>query len=260
MSTDKGDVYIFSFCAIPGVGKSTLLKQLQETDALKKYLPENVQIAIVQEPVDEWREKGWLQQFYEDPSQNAAAFQFLVFDSHVDAIASAIAAARRAAAPTTEAQEKTRANAANLPPTAVGLQVLLVERSFYCQRLFWQVQVDNGCKSANSFYNTAYTRLWEKWRKFVPEPSHLFYLHTSTLDETMKRVDQRDRAEEKQSGLTREYQAQLLAKHEAWYTEPVARPHGAPEEGVPCTHVCVDRVDEQTIEQIGIVICNTLAK
>lgn len=253
--SEKQGVYIFSFCAIPGVGKSTLLKQLQETDALKKYLPENVQIAIVQEPVDEWREKGWLQQFYEDPSQNAAAFQFLVFDSHVDALTAAIAAALRAAATTPEE----RANAANLPPTAVGLQVLLVERSFYCQRLFWQVQVDNGCKSANSFYNTAYTRLWEKWRKFVPEPSHLFYLHTSTLDETIKRVDQRDRAEEKQSGLTREYQAQLLAKHEAWYTEPVARPHGGPEEGVPCTHVCVDHVDEQTIEQIGKEIFKRLA-
>ena len=250
MSTEKGDVYIFSFCAIPGVGKSTLLKQLQETDALKKYLPKNVQIAYVQEPVDEWREKGWLQQFYEDPSQNAAAFQFLVFDSHVEAIAAALA---------------------NRPPQAGGLQsqsqkheqdvaslVLLVERSFYCQRLFWQVQVDNGCKSANSFYNTAYTRLWSKWRRFIPEPSHLFYLHTTTLDETMRRVEQRDRAEEKKSGLTREYQAQLLAKHEAWYTEPVAMPLGSPEEGVPCTHVCVDLVDDQTIEQIGRVICNTL--
>ena len=288
-------ILVFSFCAIPGVGKSTLLKHLQKTGVLEKDLPKNTKVIYVQEPVDQWRERGWLQQFYQDPSQNAAAFQFLVFDSHVDSLAAAIAAAKedssRASAifsPSprgsaaggggeTEAHEEqgyasptsprggaagrggysegTASADADADADADASLVVLVERSFYCQRLFWQVQVDNACASANALYNDAYVRLWSKWRHFIPEPSHMFFLYTSELDETMRRVDARDRAEEKKSGLTKAYQAQLLAKHEAWYTEPVARPPGCPTEGVPCTRICLDEGEER-LKNAVLAICD----
>jgi len=259
-------IHVFSLCAIPGVGKSTLLKHLKDTQALNAYLPKNAKVIFVQEPVDEWRKHGWLQQFYQDPSQNAAAFQFLVFDSHVEALSAAIAAERAEACKMNVVSSETEAAPAAKPRDKkenqkdVATLVFLVERSFYCQRLFWQVQVDNGCASANALYNTAYTRLWSRWRSFIPEPSHMFFLYTTSLDETMRRVEQRDRAEEKESGLTKTYQAHLLAKHESWYTEPVARPLGCPTEGVPCTRICLDNQElDEAVEVIGKRIFATLS-
>lgn len=223
MSEGEPQIFLVSCVGIPGVGKSTLLDRLSKTGILKNAFSSNIALVHVQEPSALWRERGWLAKFYEDPDMNAAGFQFLVFDSHVDALASAIADAKR-----------NNPNASTI--------IVLSERSMYCQRLFWQLQVENGCTTANSLYNDAYLRLWSKWRHFLPEPNLILYFYTSHIGETMKRVDARDRSEEKQQGggLTLEYQAKLSAKHDAWYTAPIAHPPGAPSEGIPCLHINMD--------------------
>jgi deoxyadenosine/deoxycytidine kinase len=222
--TEGQQIFLISCVGIPGVGKSTLLDRLSKTGILKNAFSSNIALVHVQEPSALWRERGWLAKFYEDPDMNAAGFQFLVFDSHVDAVASAIAEAKQQY------------------PNASTI-IMLVERSCFCQRLFWQLQVENGCTTANSLYNDAYLRLWSKWRHFLPEPNLILYFYTSHIGETMKRVDARDRSEEKQGGgggLTLEYQAKLSAKHDAWYTAPIAHPPGAPSEGIPCLHINMD--------------------
>lgn len=225
MSKGQPKIFLVSCVGIPGVGKSTLLDRLSKTGVLKNAFSSNIALVHVQEPSALWRERGWLAKFYEDPDMNAAGFQFLVFDSHVDALASAIADAKEQYA------------------TASTI-IVLCERSAYCQRLFWQLQVENGCTTANSLYNDAYIRLWSKWRRFLPEPNLIVYFYTSHIGETMKRVDARDRSEEKQQsgggGLTLEYQAKLSAKHDVWYTAPIAHPPGAPSEGIPCLHINMD--------------------
>ena len=226
MSEGEPQIFLVSCVGIPGVGKSTLLDSLSKTGMLQKAFSSNIALVHVQEPCALWRERGWLAKFYEDPDMNAAGFQFLVFDSHVDALASAIVDAKLQY------------------PKAASI-IILAERSFYCQRLFWQLQVENGCTTANSLYNDAYLRLWSKWRQFLPEPNLILYFYTSHIGETMRRVDARDRAEEKQQGggggLTLEYQSKLSEKHDVWYTAPIAHPPGAPSEGIPCMHINMDK-------------------
>ncbi len=60
-----------------GVGKTTLMRKLQEekTWSKKPY--------FVEEPVEEWKEQGLLQKYYEDPHKWALPFQILALTSRI---------------------------------------------------------------------------------------------------------------------------------------------------------------------------------
>lgn len=217
---------------IPGVGKSTALRRLKETGAMARAV--GGRVVFVREPSDLWRDRGWLQKFYADPGRYAAAFQFLAFDSFVEALESAIAAS--------------------------GDALYVCERSMYDHRLFWSVQVDEAHETADSMYNDAYTRQWARWKRFIPEPAHIFFLKTPDLQDTMARVQERAR-EEETSGLTLDYQEKLLERHREWYRTPTASPPGAPAEGVPCTVVDATpdwRHDDDEIEKLARFIADAI--
>lgn len=243
-------IKVVGCCGIPGVGKSVALKRLKRSGALQAITDQHFEDSprgpplyiFVPEPVKEWKTNGWIQAYYDNPDQEAACFQWLVFDSHVRAIEAAIEAA----------------------PKDRDL-VIVQERTMYDQRLFWEQQVELGYRTATPRYNQAYLAIWQRWRRFVPEPNVLLFFQTTDIQQTMQRVKRRARVEEmggsfsesdmlKQStdalasgepilkvgGLTLEYQLKLLDLHKAWFEEPVARPPGAPESGVPCVHVNAD--------------------
>lgn len=247
------NVILVGVAGIIGVGKSTTLKRLKEKHFLeqqimqrKKTLRQPVQIVWMLEPSDMWRDLGWLQEFYKDPDANAFWFQFGVFDTHVDALRNAM-----------------------IDRKGGHTLIVIVERTMYCQRLFWDVQYD--LKRAKKQQNEVYVRMWSKWNWFVPEPRLIFFLKTSSLDVAMNRVEKRAREGEtplhkkksverkelklswtpeegelsasppKSGGVTREYQQLLLDKHEKWYTQPIARPPGCGKRGIRCVHLETDQ-------------------
>jgi deoxyadenosine/deoxycytidine kinase len=235
----RGRVYFITFAGIIGVGKSTLLHQLESSALLQTELERHLgplaapQVVFIKEPIDLWTRNGWLDAFYQDKSLNAAAFQFLAFSTHTENVEAALATAR-----VQYGEER---------------DLLLVsERSMYDQRLFWELQRDNQETTANSLYNDAYVRIWQQWRRFEPEPDLIFYLYVSQLDTAMERINARARGSE--SLLSRDYQAALLVKHDAWFTAPYAHPLGEPsDKGVPCERICADAPYHENSESMQVV-------
>lgn len=209
---NKQDVLIFGLSGVIGVGKTTTLNGLRETlrNELTSRMPstQEYELCFVLEPSDLWREMGWLEKFYADPRGNALSFQLLVFDSHVDAIRSAI-------------EGKTKA-------------ICLVERTMLDQLLFWKVQVERNTDQGMA--DDAYVRMWTKWSLLIPPISKIFFCQTSSIQDTMQRVRHRDRKEE---SVSLEYQEHLLRKHKEWFT---AGKTSVPniETQVDCVHIYLD--------------------
>jgi thymidylate kinase len=266
MSEGLKKVYLVGFAGIPGCGKSSAIKLLERSNYLQEELKNTSEASVVfvQEPSDLWRQRGWLQAFYANPSKNAAAFQMLVFDSYIDAVLAGIERGSKSANPGREGCQ---------PPL-----IVVVERTFYCQRLFWEQQVESGCESASGMFIEAYEHIWRRWRSFVPEPSLVFLFQTTDIQTTMRRVQTRARAEElgllssstdnsvvaanggddpiqAVGGLTLDYQQRLLKKHQEWFNEPVAHPLGCETtEGIPCAHVNVDKpyhTDDNALRELA---------
>lgn len=196
----------------------------------------HIKVIVVHEPSGLWREKGYLQAFYEDPKANALAFQLIVFDTHVDAVQKAIY-------PYKDATDT--------------LVVVLVERSMWDQLLFWKLQIDLARNKDDVLDDAAYMGVWQKWNMCLPRIEKIFYCSTSDIQKTMQRVKLRARREElgisksgqsipndlvsrsetpspppagtedqpieSVGGLSLEYMVALKNKHDEWYMEPFAQ-------------------------------------
>lgn len=259
MMNEHRSIFVVGCCGIPGVGKSSALKRFEKTGILQNFLDNHYnkktgarkgpKIIYIRESSKEWREKGWLSAYYADQDNEAACFQFNVFDSHVRAVEAAIASA---------------------PPDRD--LVLIQERTMYDQQLFWQQQVALGFKTANAHYDQAYQSIWNRWRRFVPEPNVLLLFETSDIQMTMRRVQARARAEElggsfsesdgflfdeelitQAGGLTTEYQLRLLQLHRLWFSEPTAHPPGSAKEGIPCVHINADAPYHQDDDHLRLL-------
>jgi len=240
------NVYSFSFSGIPGVGKSTAITELEYTNMLqqeleKVYLPRSaadnmktLKVLTVHEPSKLWRDKGYLQAFYENPDKNALAFQMIVFDTHVDAVRAAIDPYK---------------------DDDTVIVVVLIERSMWDQLLFWKLQMDLKRIKDDILDDAAYMGVWKKWNQFLPPIQKIFYCKTSHIQKTMQRVQQRARREElgisksgqdlpnaeiveSVGGLTLEYMTALQDKHDVWYTEPMALLTN--KDHIPCKHIDMD--------------------
>lgn len=216
------NVHVIGVVGIIGVSKSTAIDMLQHSGALSKkaLAKRGACVCFFQEPSREWRSKGYLQAFYENPAENAAAFQIIVFASAVRAFEALIAETRKK----------------HPLPTPI---VVVADRTHMDQLLFWTIQNDRG--HVNWLMNEAYMGVWELWRRFVPTPRRILFFQTSSVHECMRRLAERANAPRNDgtevtevNGVTLEYQTQLFAKHCEWYTTPLSS------EGIPCTHVNVD--------------------
>lgn len=240
MIKQRGSVFnclLVSLSGVIGVGKSTLIHELvnkiKELLLSKINLPEgkHLEVVVVQEPVDEWRSKGWLQDFYANPEKNALAFQMLVYKTHIKAIQGAL-----------ERWEN--------DPTAIV--VCITERSMWDQLLFWKLQVELGRDVALA--DDAYMEGWSLWKECIPLVSRIFYCKTSTLDQTLERIKLRGRQEEA-SKIDFNYHKLLREKHEDWYLKGVNAPRVFLDEQIPVTCINLDALSTE----LDIVL-NQIAK
>jgi deoxyadenosine/deoxycytidine kinase len=118
-----------------GCGKSTLLQCLEREG-----------YSVLPEPVEEWREKGWLKKFYENPKEKAFSFQVGVYNSAITNVQNKLATCKN-------------------PKGGV----LFVERYIYDQLLFWHTQIESG--RADDMDNEIYMGIWQRFRDYIPEPS-----------------------------------------------------------------------------------------
>ena len=228
-STDDNPI-IIAVTGIIGAGKSTIIERLRTSDVLGNLLKRYYggwapKIICVREKSKEWEESGDLERFYSDPERHAFWFQTKVFDSYVDSIDEVL-------------EEKP--------------DIIIIERSMYCQRIFWEIQVELG--RCEEHEDRAYRGddlsgdqgIWCKWKKLIPKPDLILYAKTETLKATMDRVNSRGRDAEtttsqpkdKETGVTESYQQLLLEAHDKIYTEYRCKPFG--EESIDCVHVSTD--------------------
>lgn len=202
---------MFSVSGIPGTGKSVLIERLKASPLFRDALGQDVVVCYIKEPSDLWHERGWLAQFYANPTKCAFAFQNIVFDTHVDAVLATL--------------KETIARVGDVPI------VCITERCMIDQLLFWKAQ------PAEPIEDDAYCGLWGKWKLLIPPVDKIFFIQTTDIATTMERVVERGRPEEA-DGLTLPYQTLLLEKHRAWYTTPwTSVPH---QDAVACVHITVD--------------------
>jgi len=245
-------IYLVSISAIIGCGKSSMMKRLRQTRALEEILAQkygkHIHIIFVREPEDMWTETvvdlctgethtiNHLTSFYDNRDLLAHAFQMIVFDTHVDVIKEAVKEAESQPLDT----------------------VILVERSMYDQLLFWKKQMQDHVSTATLNHHASYIRFWRKWNSFIPPVSLIFFLNTSNIDKTMKRLKNREdkKPEDKNifhvsidgteqlietvGRISRNYQKDLLELHREFYSTPIAHPPEAPTEGIPCIHLDAD--------------------
>ena len=192
-------IFVASVSAAIGTGKSTLMRRLEQTKMMQKYFdPLAYDIVYVQEPVDLWEKKGWLQAYYADQNKNALPFQLCVMDSHVKAVATALA-------PYRNSNKKT---------------ICLVERCAWDQLLFWKMQVDSGYASADVFGDETYMGNWENLSSLIPDTKLIFFAKTSDFEMTQNRLREREPNKEE----LYKYNQRLYQKHLDWYVSKTTSP------------------------------------
>jgi deoxyadenosine/deoxycytidine kinase len=205
----RDPIFIVSMSAAIGAGKSTVVRRLEQTKLLNNYLPSDVIVVFVQEPVAMWKEKGWLQSYYKNQHKNALPFQLAVMDSHVKAVAQALKPYR--------GNETHRI-------------VCIVERCSWDQLLFWNMQVDAKFDSADDFGNKVYKANWDNLSSLIPDTKLIFFGKTSNFETTQARL----RESEPNDEPLYAYNETLYKKHVEWYTTPKTI------HDVPCVHVNLD--------------------
>lgn len=252
MTFQEGRIFLMAVSAIIGCGKSSIMKRLKQTGALQKVLAEKYNwaphIIFVKEPEDMWIETiqdpctgetvtiDHLKTFYDNRDNYAHGFQMFVFDTHIKVIE--------------EAAKEARDDRDT---------IILVERSMYDQLLFWKKQLQDKLETATLSHHASYIRFWRRWNCFIPPVSLIFFLKTSNLNKTMRRLKNREQLKssteksvfhvsvdgtedqiQQVGGISRQYQHDLLELHESFYTTPFAFPPEAPKEGIPCVHLDAD--------------------
>lgn len=160
-----------------------------------------LRVAVVPEPVDEWRRVGILQMFYGDPAKHAYAFQTYTYVTRI---------------------KKTIQVVADHPPSETD--VYLLERSILTDRyVFMELQRD----IIPPVFMVMYDGWWDMWARLMPiAPTHQVYLKPS-ISICQERVQRRHREGEicdgggaaaatGKGGVSPEYQVRLRQAHEAF--------------------------------------------
>ncbi len=253
------NVVLASISGIPGVGKSTAIRELQQSMMLPLRLYEmfvstgrDIVVRYVLERSDEWKRKGYLDAFYANTHDRALSFQLQVFHSHVQSVQEALS---------DHGQDG-------------KIIVCLVERSVWDQLLFWTQQE----RSKDFMDNDTYMLDWNMKSQLIPPVAKIFFFQTKEINTTMKRVKRREelgpmteRQEmtssvasnddddgeivQEAGGLKLDYQERLAKLHQEWFTAPVSK------HGVPCVHVNADtpyNKDYSALEQLATMVADEL--
>jgi deoxyadenosine/deoxycytidine kinase len=171
---------------IIAAGKSTFIRALAEWLTTKKMYGK---ICVVPEPVDQWKTDGVLQYFYEDVATRSYEFQTYVFATRVQSVRKAFF-------------ENPDAN------------IFLLERSVVSdEHFFVEMLIESG--NINSSQVKMYQQWSTMWKELLPfTPDGFIYLRP-TLDESMQRLQIRNRSGE--DGISSDYQQKLLDKHDLYF-------------------------------------------
>lgn len=230
--------FVVGITGIIGSGKSTLINFLKEKNRLyeeirKRYPQDDVEVEFILEPVEDWINKGWLQKFYENPKKRGFAFQMGVFDSYVDSI------------------KKVMEKYNNLNKTVV----IVVERTMYCQMLFWQSQ--EFFQAIDIMEDEIYNQMWLKWKDMIPDVDLVVNLNVD-IKESLNRITIRNRNSEKK-GVEEGYLECLDFLHHEFYKNGLAQPPNSPKVGITCLNI--DNNPENTslnLEKISSQIASSL--
>lgn len=254
------NVILVCFSGIPGAGKTTALKELQQSNILPQLLAErgysHIIFKYVLERSDEWKAKGYLAEFYKNTSKRALSFQLHVFHSHVESVQQAL-------------NDVATSNKDTIT-------ICIVERSIWDQLLFWTHQD----RSKDVMDNECYMNDWNMKSQLIPPISLIFFCKTKNIQTTMKRVKKReeqksddrtlitssvasthsDDSEEEEivtdaAGLKLDYQTKLYEKHCEWFTSPLSK------HGIPCVHLDTDMPyhnDRDALIELANVMTNHL--
>jgi deoxyadenosine/deoxycytidine kinase len=170
-----------------GGGKSTFLRMIAE-----KVKEKNMNIRVIQEPVDQWISVGILDAFYKNPKENAYKFQTFTFLSRLRDIM--------------EAQKS-------------DAEVIIVERSFFSDKyVFAQKLYDDLLinKMEWDMYNQWWDYMSQDCCERIGKPTGYIYLRASP-EIAFERMNKRARNEE--STVSIEYIRENVRAHEEWLIE-----------------------------------------
>jgi len=179
-----------------GAGKTTTIKEIEKRfikindDNIDNKNYKKIIIKAIYEPVELWKTTGALEYFYEDISKNAYAFQTFTY---ITRIASVI----------DEIYDNPDAD------------IYILERSIWTDRyIFMELLKD----SITKLEMTMYMQWCDMWAYILPMRVDKWVLLNTSLNESLKRIDIRDRNGEK-SGVSVEYQTNLYKKHIEFYNK-----------------------------------------
>ena len=188
--------------SIIGGGKTTFIHQcLVPTLKAKGY-----NVAVIDEPVEKWKQTGILADFYSDPKRHSFRFQVRAFH---DRIEEAI-----------EIHDKSR-----------NVDIYIMERSIFTDRVFAKMLNDSDLMTESEYKD--YQRIWKMWNRLMPLVPDMFVYLKPTVETAMKRIKERGRNEE--TSVSIEYQENLAKEHDRVFGgDSVELAAG---QFVPCIHL-----------------------
>jgi deoxyadenosine/deoxycytidine kinase len=184
MTTSFGKPVVIVVDGLIGSGKTSLIDML-----LEHLSKRGLRVTIVKEPVEKWKESGILQLFYKDPARWGYTFQTKAFHDRVIE----------------------NRNAHSLYGNSTD--VFILERSPFTDPLF--VNLLKGDGFMNDVEYKTYHDWWAMWSKVMPYEPDIFVYLRPTLEECMRRVQERSRPGEE--GIDIEYQRKLLEQHDTFF-------------------------------------------
>lgn len=168
------EVLVVSVTGCIGAGKSTFTSCMEEGGLFAKMLHEVTgkkgrapRIAYMQENLDDWTREvdggpGMLEWYYQSPKTRCLPFQMFVFDQFVTGLWELL--------------------------TKGAWDVIITERNFPCQELFYHIQEGRTPRKDMIYYP-----MYLKWSALVPKPALTVYLEPASVDQLMTRVRLRGR-------------------------------------------------------------------
>lgn len=175
-----------------GAGKSTLIEK-----ASSDFKDRGWNVIVVKEPVEQWKESGLLQKFYGDPKRYAYLFQTVAFSSRIKENLLAY---------------KQYIHSAGNDSCSKGT-LFLLERSPLTDPLFMNILYDLG--NVNDIEMDSYREWCDTWIDLMPYKPHLFVYLRPSLDECMRRLNERSREGEDKVSIG--YQSLLQDKHDKFF-------------------------------------------
>lgn len=174
-----------------GIGKTTIASKLKG----KLQERHGIVSETLFEPVEQWKESGLLQHFYDDPTRWAYTLQQKAFSSRLQLFSKVD-------------WSKTE--------LTISDGSILMDRHAFAEMLHEDGRISD-------FEMSLYLDTFQEWRTLVPaaDPSIFVYLKTDDTKVALDRIKVRDRKEE--SGISPEYMEKLKDKIEAMLEIPMYR-------------------------------------